>query len=298
MTTAATLQTFNQCAIAHRFTGIQTQLWQCLYWLVHTYGQGVCIPTYHLLDTMGISRSQLTRARNALVSAGCLQMHKTNAQRTHYTLMIDGKPIDTDTTVGAGSARPNTGSARPNTGSARPNTGSACPFEGMHTSKKHGKTNAKNHGTGNDKKHGTANPSPTAPTGKDKKSCKSVPTGVAPQPDIVMNGEIEKQVDAFVAQHGYSRAVRHKLLEWCRMRRQHCWTLTEIGFNGTMNTLLQHSGGEESLMIKIIDRTLTHQWKGFFAYKMDPISHGMYQKSTGKIPKYDTKKEDLDFLEW
>ena len=269
MTTAATLQTFNQCAITHRFTGIQTQLWQCLYWLVHTYGQGVCIPTYHLLDTMGISRSQLTRARNALAAAGCLQMHKTNAQRTHYTLMIDGKPIDIDTTVGAGSARPNTGSARP---------------------KKHGKTNAKN--------HGTANPSPTAPTGKDKKSCKSVPTGVAPQPDIVMNGEIEKQVDAFVAQHGYSRAVRHKLLEWCRMHRQHCWTLTETGFTGTMNTLLQHSGGDESLMIKIIDRTLTHQWKGFFAYKMDPISHGMYQKSTGKIPKYDTKKEDLDFLEW
>ena len=129
MTTAATLQTFNQCAIAHRFTGIQTQLWQCLYWLVHTYGQGVCIPTYHLLDTMGISRSQLTRARNALAAAGCLQMHKTNAQRTHYTLMIDGKPIHTDKTVGAGVARP----------------------------KNHGKTNAKNHGTGNDKKHGTGN---------------------------------------------------------------------------------------------------------------------------------------------
>ena len=282
MTTAATLQTFNQCAIAHRFTGIQTQLWQCLYWLVHTYGQGVCIPTYHLLDTMGISRSQLTRARNALVAAGCLQMHKTNAQRTHYTLMIDGKPIHTDTTVGAGFAR---------------------PIDGAHAAKNHGQTNAKNNETGNDKKQGTANPSPTAPMGKDKKSCKSVPTGVAPQPDIVMNGKIEKQVDAFVAQHGYSRAVRNKLLEWCRMRRQHRWTLTETGFTGTMNTLLQHSEGEESLMIKIIDRTLAHQWKGFFAYKMDPIPReknapGMYQKPTGKIPKYDTKKEDLDFLEW
>ena len=290
MTTAATLQTFNQCAIAHRFTGIQTQLWQCLYWLVHTYGQGVCIPTYHLLDTMGISRSQLTRARNALVAAGCLQMHKTNAQRTHYTLMIDGKPIHTDITVGEGPAR---------------------PIDGSHTPKNHGKTNEKNRGTandkkqgtGNDKKHGTANPSPTAPTGKDKKICQSVPTGVAPQPDIVMNGEIEKQVDTFVAQHGYSRAVRNKLLQWCRMRRQHCWTLTLTGFAGTMNTLLQHSGGEESLMIKIIDRTLAHQWKGFFAYKMDPIPReknapGIYQKSMGKIPKYDTKKEDLDFLEW
>ena len=191
-------------------------------------------------------------------------MHKTNAQRTHYTLMIDGKLIHTDITVGEGAAR----------------------------QKKHGKTNAKN--------HGTANPSPTAPMGKDKKSCQSVPTGVAPQPDIVMNGEIEKQVNAFVAQHGYSRAVRNKLLEWCRMRRQHCWTLTLTGFTGTMNTLLQHSGGDESLMIKIIDRTLAHQWKGFFPYKVEAGSArpntGM--KSTGKIPKYDTKKEDLDFLEW
>jgi len=107
-------------------------------------------------------------------------------------------------------------------------------------------------------------------------------------------------VDTFVAQHGYSRAVRNKLLQWCHMRRQHCWTLTLTGFASTMNTLLQHSEGEESLMIKIIDRTLAHQWKGFFPYKVGAGSArpntGM--KPTGKIPKYDTKKEDLDFLEW
>ena len=94
------LQQFNQCAIAHRFTGVQTQLWQCLYWLTHTYGQGVCIPTYHLLETMGISRSQLLRARKALEDAGCLRTHKTNAQRTHYTVMVDGE------VVGEGSALP------------------------------------------------------------------------------------------------------------------------------------------------------------------------------------------------
>ena len=53
----------------------------------------------------------------------------------------------------------------------------------------------------------------------------------------------------------------------------------------------------------LLDKGHINQWKGFFPYKMDPIPReknapGMYQKSTGKIPKYDTKKEDLDFLEW
>ena len=91
------LQQFNTCAIAHRFTGIETQLWQHLYWLTHTYGQGVCIPTYHLLDTMGISRSQLFRARKALEAAGCLKVDKTNAQRLHYTVMVDGASVDCDT---------------------------------------------------------------------------------------------------------------------------------------------------------------------------------------------------------
>ena len=287
MTTAATLQTFNQCAIAHRFTGVQTQLWQCLYWLVHTYGQGVCIPTYHLLDTMGISRSQLTRARNALVAAGCLQMHKTNAQRTHYTLMIDGKPIHTDITVGEGAHVSPVGDDKVNCACAREDALGHDLGVPQKNKPKQNKTQ---------KHKNNAKP-------KTNPSHKSVPTGVAPQPDIVMNGEIEKQVDAFVAQHGHSRTVRNKLLEWCRMRRQHRWTLTLTGFTGTMNTLLQHSGGEESLMIKIIDRTLAHQWKGFFPYKMDPIPReknapGIYKKSMGKIPKYDTKKEDLDFLEW
>ena len=88
------LQQFNQYAIAKRFTGVQTQLWQHLYWLTHTYGQGVCIPTYHLLETMGISRSQLLRARKVLEKAGCLRVEKINAQRLHYTVMLDGELVD------------------------------------------------------------------------------------------------------------------------------------------------------------------------------------------------------------
>lgn len=254
MNAAITLQTFNQFAIARRFTGVQTQLWQCLYWLVQSYGQGICIPTYHLLETMGISRSQFTRARNALVQAGCLSIHKTGAQRTHYTVLIDGNIVGADV---PGGPRKNK-SDSPKKNNQKPN-----------------------------------------------KPVKSIPTGVAPQPDIVMNKEIDRQVEAFVAQHGYSRMVKNKLLQWCAMRRDHRWTLTATGFAGTMATLLQHSGGDEELMINIIDRTLAHQWKGFFPYKVDPIPRvrncgdSRYGKNDkrGRIPEYDTQKVDLSFLE-
>ena len=286
MNTITTLQQFNQCAISHRFTGVQTQLWQCLYWLTHTYGQGVCIPTYHLLDTMGISRSQLLRARKALEDAGCLRTHKTGAQRTHYTVMVDGM------IVGEGSALPT-------------NNGRA----------KQGTSGNNNHGTMGDNNHGTASAQRTrksAPTGQKLNDAKkSVPTGVAPQADIVMNGDMEHHIEAFAAQHGYSRIAQRKLLAWYRMRRQHGWTMTISGFAGTMDALQTYCNGDEDMLIKIVDRTLHHRWKGFHPYRVDPVvgagsagpnktntASNKHNKSSGRLPKYETKYEDLDYLEW
>ena len=269
MNTITTLQQFNQCAIAHRFTGVQTQLWQCLYWLTHTYGQGVCIPTYHLLDTMGISRSQLLRARKALEDAGCLRTHKTGAQRTHYTVMVDGEVV----------------------GENDGNTRDA----GMSGNNNHG---TGKHGTLGNNNHGTANPSPTnRKTNGAKKSGKSQPTGVAPQADIVMNGDMEHHIEAFAAQHGYSRIAQRKLLAWYRMRRQHGWTMTIPGFAGTMEALQTYCSGDEDMLIKIVDRTLHHRWKGFHPYVVEE-GPKKYNKSSGRLPKYDTKYEDLDYLEW
>ena len=279
MNTITILQQFNQCAIAHRFTGVQTQLWQCLYWLTHTYGQGVCIPTYHLLDTMGISRSQLLRARKALEDAGCLRTHKTGAQRTHYTVMINGE------TVGENGG---------NTRDAR-------------------MSGNNNHGTGKHGTLGTASPTnkpmengrgccPQRPATTDKNrnhvkpKNQSKSTGVAPQQDIVMNGAMEQHIDTFVVQHGYSRMAGRKLLEWYRMRKQNGWTMTVPGFVSTMDSLQTYCGGDEELLIKIIDRTLHHGWNGFHPYKIDasPVKH----KKSARLPKYETKYEDLDFLEW
>jgi hypothetical protein len=254
MNTITTLQQFNQCAIAHRFTGVQTQLWQCLYWLTHTYGQGVCIPTYHLLDTMGISRSQLLRARKALEDAGCLRTHKTGAQRTHYTVMVDGMIVGEELPV-------------PH------NIGDDVPASREYTAKKskmQNKSNIRN---------------------------QSQPTGVAPQADIVMNGDMEHHIEAFAAQHGYSRIAQRKLLAWYRMRRQHGWTMTIPGFAGTMEALQTYCSGDEDMLIKIVDRTLHHRWKGFHTY-VEEDGPKKYNKSSGRLPKYDTKYEDLDYLEW
>ena len=274
------LQQFNRCAIAHRFTGVQTQLWQCLYWLTYTYGQGVCIPTYHLLETMGISRSQLLRARKALEDAGCLRTHKTGAQRTHYTVLIDGEIV-----VGEGSALPQ-------------NRTNALPQN---------RTNAlpqNHHGTGSAPKCASPSPTTRKPTGA-KQSGKSIPTGVAPQPDIVMNGRMEQEIAAFTTQHSYSALAQRRLLAWCRMRKSNGWTMTASGFANTMAELQTLCGGDETMLIKIVDRTLQHRWKGFHPYKIDtsPVGDGSsvpkkYQKQSSQLPRYETKMEDLDYLEW
>ena len=257
------LQQFNRYAIAHRFTGVQTQLWQHLYWLACTYGQGVCIPTYHLLETMGISRSQLLRARKALEDTGCLRVHKTGAQRIHYTVMLDGVVVGENDEENVKS-KDNRKSHIVGAGDL--DSPKKCTAK---KSKMQNKSNIRN---------------------------QSMPTGVAPQPDIVMNGAMEQHIDTFVVQHGYSRMAGRKLLEWYRMRKQNGWTMTVPGFVSTMDSLQTYCGGDEELLIKIIDRTLHHGWKGFHPYKIDasPVKH----KKSARLPKYETKYEDLDFLEW
>ena len=283
------LQQFNRCAIAHRFTGVQTQLWQCLYWLTYTYGQGVCIPTYHLLETMGISRSQLLRARKALEDAGCLRTHKTGAQRTHYTVLIDGVTV-----VGEGSALPQ------NRTNALPQNRTYALSQNHHgTSGSSTRDQGEKCGT-----LGTASPT-TRKTNGAKQSGKSVPTGVAPQPDIVMNGRMEQEIAAFTAQHGYSALAQRRLLAWYRMRKSNGWTMTASGFVNTMAELQTLCGGDEAMLIKIVDRTLQHRWKGFHPYKIDasPVGDGSsvpkkYQKQSAQLPRYETKMEDLDYLEW
>ena len=277
------LQQFNQCAIAQRFSGVQTQLWHCLYWLTHTYGQGVCIPTYHLLETMGISRSQLLRARKALEDAGCLRVHKTGAQRTHYTVMVDGVPVDMDGGGKNGRAKHETGKCGTpgtafSTNKTMENGRGCCP--------QHPATLHKNRDY--------------------VKPQKSQPTGVAPQPDIVMNGEMEQQIETFTTRHGYSRMAGRKLLEWYRMRRQHGWTMTLPGFVSTMDALQTYCSGDEDMLIKIVNRTLQHQWKGFHPYVGDGSAvpnkpntgPNKHNKQSARLPKYETKYEDLDYLEW
>ena len=285
------LQQFNQYAIAQRFSGVQTQLWHCLYWLTHTYGQGVCIPTYHLLETMGISRSQLLRARKALEDAGCLRIHKTGAQRTHYTVMVDGMIVDMNDGV------KNNASKNNNVGIGK------CGTLGTESSTNKPMENGRG-----------CCPQRPATMHKNRdyvKPQKSQPTGVAPQPDIVMNGEMEQQIETFTTRHGYSRMAGRKLLAWYRMRRQHGWTMTLPGFVSTMDALQTYCSGDEDMLIKIVNRTLQHQWKGFHPYVEDRSAVAnktntgpnryhkqSYHKQSARLPKYETKYEDLDYLEW
>lgn len=294
------LQQFNQCAIAHRFTGIQTQLWQHLYWLVHTYGQGVCIPTYHLLETMQISRSQLLRARNALVQAGCLKIDKINNQRLHYTLLLNGVPVDT-------------------------------AMEESPTPKKLTAPHAISISHNNTTTNGNTTPSAMdKPKSMEKqKPKKSIPTGIAKEPNLT-DREMELHLNAFVdsvenrygahAEH-HREALREALLAWHRMRSKYHWHLTRTGLNHLLLTLLELGEGDLYIMTKVVNKSVIECWKGFYPYKEKQIKSGAVlrkqeeklrkekerqerekekerERMRGRIAYYDTKREDLSFLEW
>lgn len=319
------LQQFNQCAIAHRFTGIQTQLWQYLYWLVYTYGQGMCIPTYHLLETMQISRSQLLRARNALVQAGCLKIDKINNQRLHYTLMLNGVPIDA-VTEESPTQKKLRKPERIHVSLQKNPVGGNVPVPhdvlGDHAvSATH--TNA----TPSTTPSRTLQPMPKSIAKQKPKQ--SIPTGVAKEPTLT-DREMEVHLNAFadsaenrfgVHAEYHREALREALLAWQRMRSKYNWRLTRTGLNHLLLTLLDIGKGDLYSMAKAVNQSVRECWKGFYPYREKQIKSGAAlrkqeeklrkererqererekerERMRGRIPYYDTKRDDLNFLEW
>jgi len=143
-----------------------------------------------------------------------------------------------------------------------------------------------NHETQN---HGTAKPSPTVNRG-----------------DIIHNNAYRKLVDAFCAQYDNQHRITLEiaLQQFFHKRKQKGKTLTRAGLDALLHKLVALAENNIRTMIDIVNQSINRGWTGFYPYKPCMASagkHGMGNYGTAKpsrMPKYDTKYEDLDFLEW
>ena len=142
---------------------------------------------------------------------------------------------------------------------------------------------------GESQNHGTANPSPTVNRG-----------------DIIHNNAYRKLVDAFCAQYDNQHRITLEiaLQQFFHKRKQKGKTLTRAGLDALLHKLVTLAENNIRTMIDIVNQSINRGWTGFYPYKPCMASagkHGMGNYGTAKpsrTPKYDTKYEDLDFLEW
>jgi hypothetical protein len=118
--------------------------------------------------------------------------------------------------------------------------------------------------------------------------------------DIIHNNAYRKLVDAFCAQYtGYDRnALESALTQFFYRRKAQGKTLTKAGLDALLGKLVTLAQNNIRTMIDIIQQSLNRGWFGFYPYKPCTATGGYYKPKPARIPKYDTKYEDLDYLEW
>ena len=118
--------------------------------------------------------------------------------------------------------------------------------------------------------------------------------------DIIHNNAYRKLVDAFCAQYtGYDRnTLESALTQFLYRRKAQGKTLTKAGLDALLGKLVTLAQNNIRTMIDIIQQSLNRGWFGFYPYKPCTATGGYYKPKPARIPKYDTKYEDLDYLEW
>ena len=122
--------------------------------------------------------------------------------------------------------------------------------------------------------------------------------------DIIHNNAYRKLVDAFCARYtGYDRnALESALIQFLYRRKERGKTLTKAGLDALLDKLVTLAQNNIRNMIDIIQQSLNRGWLGFYPC----TTTGGYGKMRDGKPvpygacmaKYDTKYEDLDYLEW
>ena len=113
-------------------------------------------------------------------------------------------------------------------------------------------------------------------------------------------------------------------MNWCAMRKEHGWRLTLQGLQVLLQKLKDLGAENIATMLEIVRTSIRRKWKGFYEFRVESKPNGQkllereqkernynflpsyyngYQnrrnnKTVGRLPKYDTKIEDLNFLEW
>ena len=126
--------------------------------------------------------------------------------------------------------------------------------------------------------------------------------------DILQNNAYRKLVDAFCTQYdsGGATALSTRLQQFLYRRKQQGKTLTRAGLDALLDKLCTLSQENVQIMICIIEQSIQRGWYGFYPYHGAACNaavgsgkvRGIPHEKPSRIPKYDTKKEDLDFLEW
>ena len=261
---------FNQIAIAHKLTGLQMQLWYEIFARVNAFTQDLCISTAELLELLQVSRCQFQRARSGLVQAGLLAMRKESNQKVYYTVQIGNKAVVLQQDSFAAQ--------------------------------------------------------PIAP----KRTANSVCSKAA---DVMADGSYRSEIIKFCSglrAENIDRSVmvelETELMNWCTMRKENGWALTMQGLKALLQKLKALSVQNAATMLEIVRTSIRRRWKGFYALRIESKPSGKklltmeekaqknsmtsyegyhnkyankrYDRAAGRLTKYDTKIEDLDFLEW
>ena len=281
------LQQFLQKAAAYKLSAGAILLWQSVYFAAQRKGKysNVVLCTADLTVALGITRNGLQKIRRMLTEAGLLEVRVDARKNVYYTLMIDGEVVheaggdsESETVVKTKTKMTNS-HGEEQTADTRKNTiGTGKHISGTE----------KTCGTGNS--CGTGNPSPTVTT------------------DILQNNVYRKLVDAFCTQYdsGGATALSTRLQQFVYRRKQQGKTLTRAGLDALLDKLCTLSQENVQTMIAIIEQSIQRGWYGFYPYRAAAcnVSAGSgkagnrHLERQSRIPKYDTKKEDLDFLEW
>ena len=257
------LQQFHSRALQCKLSAGAILFWQQIYFTAQAQGKyrNLHIRTTELMTTLSLSRTGLQKIRRMLTDAGLLAVRVDARQQMYYTLMIDGVAI-------------------------------AENGENHRTEKAaKSKTKMTNlHGEEQTAGGGTGDPSPTAAT------------------DILQNNAYRKLVDVFCTQYdnGGATALSTRLQQFLYRRKQQGKTLTRAGLDALLDKLCALAQENVQTMIAIIEQSIQRGWYGFYPYRAAAcnVSAGSgkagnrHLERQSRIPKYDTKKEDLDFLEW
>ena len=264
-----TLQQFHTTAIRHKLSATAILLWQYIYFIANAQGKyaNLCLRTLDLTDTLHITRNGLQKVRRTLVNAGLLQVRIDHRQHVYYTLMINGK------IVGGNDNDDNKTPVRVDIPHDKPVRTDDKPVR------------VDDH---------------IDPNTRADVIIRPYKINATTNTDIIHNNAYCKLEDAFCAQYtGYDRnTLESALLQFLYRRKERGKTLTKAGLEALLDKLVTLAQNNIRIMIDIIYQSLNRGWMGFYPCKPCTATGGYYKPKPARIPKYDTKYEDLDYLEW